>query len=1153
MRAYQKAALRAVRHSPGRFWAIFAIVALGAGFFTGLADAAPSMRTTVEQYLDQQQFLDIELRSTLGFSTADVDAVEKADGVAEVEPGYFTDILSQHGETEVTIRVHALPQGQNAMNRPQLVSGRFPQKSGECVLDSFAQQALADQAYQIGDKIQVAEGGDGLSVKTLTVVGFVQSPLYLCTPFGSTTLGSGQLDHFLYVLPSDFDMEAYTALYVQVKDAAALFSFSDAYSQKVKPVEDALTDIGEARAPLRREEVTADAQKQVTDGRAAYETQKANAEKELADAKQKLEDGQAKIATNEKKLQDAQEQVDTGEAQLAQARKEYESGMATYETQKAQADAQLQDAADQLAAGRKQLASAQQKLSIGKEALAAQKQPLEQAQQELTQQEQTLNAEKEKLTQAEQEIAAAEPQVQQARDALAQLESIGQGASEQAQTLREQITAFEDQQAQVKQSREQFDAAQAQLSQARSEFEAQYAAAKPQLDAAQKQLDSGEAELAAQTKKLNAAEQQYKEQKQAAQAQLAAAKEKLDNAAAQIAQNEEKLAQSKEEISSGQQQLAEAKEQLASGQAAYESNQKTANQSLADAKKKLDDSQAQIDAVEQAQWYVLGRDKNIGYNSFTSDADRMAAISTVFPVLFFLVAALVALTTMTRMVEEERVEIGTYKALGFSNRAIAGKYLFYGALASVSGSVAGICIGNLALPSVCWNAYRIMYAAPPIQPSLAPLLCLASGAVSVGITLLATYGACRTTLAESPASLMLPKAPKAGKRILLERIRPLWKRMHFSQKVTARNLFRYKRRLIMTVVGIAGCTSLMLMGFGIRDSVTGLVENQFDDIYQYNMTAQLTDQTISDGARSILDNQSLVKGWMHDELRSADLENEDGQSMSGYVLIPEKIEDLPRFVRLRDRTSHKPVSCGKDSVIVTEKLAKRLGLSVGSTIVVPDSNGKKLRFTVTGITENYVYHYVYIDPALYQRVAGEAPAYNEVCAATAANADQQTLTQDLKAQQGVETVSYTSDIAKNFSTMVDSLNTVIVVIIFCAGMLSFVVLYNLTNINITERLRELATLRVLGFHMGETAGYIYRETTLLTLMGCAAGLVLGVVLHRFVITTVEVDQCMFSRTIGPLSFLWSILLTLAFTAIVDLLMYPNFRRIDMVESLKSVD
>ena len=1154
MKAYQKALWRTIGRSKGRFLAIFAIVALGAGFFAGLAQTAPQMRAAVDQYLDENRFLDIQISSTLGFSDNDVDAVKALSGVADAEGAYTSDILCRIADKDFAMRVHALPE-EGDLNQILVKEGRLPEKADECVLDEQA-MTLGDKGYALGDTVKVKSGGDGLKEKSFTVVGFVESPLYLAFTLGTTTLGTGQLDAFLYVLPEAFDSEAYTALYVAVQGASSLDTFTDAYDDTVQPVVDELESLAEKRAPERREEVIGDAQKELDDGRAEYEAEKADAEQQLADAKQQLDDARQEIADNESKLADAQAELDSGKQELEDAKAQYEQGLSEYESQKASTDAQLAANKRQLDAARQQLEDAKAQYQQGYDALQNQKKELSDAKAQLDTQSQQLSDQDATLTEAETALAAQADAVEQARQALLLLQQQGLGDSDDAKALESQISAYDTQKSQLESARTQLEDAKAQLEAAYDTLAAQEAAAKPQLDAAEAQLADAKAQIDQNEKTLFSGEAAYQSGYAQAQREFSEAKAQLDNAKAEIASGEAELESGQKEIDDGRAQLEDAKKQLSDGEAEYETQKADAERQFADAEQELSDAQAEIDDVENAEWYVLDRHKNVGFASFESDADRMASLSTVFPVLFFLVAALVALTTMTRMVEEERGEIGAYKALGYSNGAIIAKYLLYGLFASLSGSVCGIVAGCLTLPSICWNAYRIMYHAPAISPNLSPFyLCVLSAVVCVAITLGATYGACRATLCESPAALLLPKTPQAGKRILLERIKPLWRHMNFTQKVTARNLFRYKKRLFMTIVGIAGCTALLLLGFGIRDSITHLVTNQYEDIFQYNMTAQLgeAETTLSDGTRAILNDKSRVEEWMLASLHSADIENENGDTMNGYVMLPENVETLPDLITLRDRRTHDPVSFGKDSVVLTEKLARELGISVGGKVVLQNDAGKRVSFTVTGITENYVYHYAYIDPALYEQVTGDDVSYNEVCGRTADGADEQALSDALQAQTDITTVSYTDTAAASFEETIQALNAIILVIIFFAGALSFIVLYNLTNINITERQRELATLRVLGFHHREAAGYIYRETAILTGIGCAIGLVAGIFLHQFTITTVEVDACMFGRTIAPLSYIWSILLTGAFTAIIDLVMAPKFQKIDMVESLKSVD
>lgn len=729
--------------------------------------------------------------------------------------------------------------------------------------------------------------------------------------------------------------------------------------------------------------------------------------------------------------------------------------------------------------------------------------------------------------------------------------------------LESAVRQYEDGKSQISQAnwqlteaKREYEEQKKEVDDAFAEADAQLADAKAQLDDAKQQLDDGWQEILDGEQELADAKAEIEENEQKlldAKTEIEEGWQELLDGEAEIADGEQQIAENEQKLIDGRADLEEGRQELDDGWQEYEDGRQEAEQELADGWQEIMDGRDELASLERPEWYVLGRGTNVGYASFEGDCDRMESLSTVFPTMFFLVAALVALTTMTRMVDEERGVIGAYKALGYGRLRIASKYLIYAAVPSVLGSLFGIVLGNQTLPRICWSAYLMMYRGPDLlvvhQPVFNTIGCVASAACTLG----ATAFACRSELRETPASLLQPKAPKAGKRIFLEYIRPLWKRLKFTQKVTCRNLFLYKRRLFMTIVGIAGATGLLLTGFGIKDSVSGIVEKQYSEIYLYDTIVSLKDNEVSDGAREILDGDSF-DGWMTVMKKSTDLMAGDA-SYSGYVLVPENAEDLGTYINLRDRKTGESVEFTEGSVLVTEKLAGLLGVDVGGTITIENESGRRVDFTVTGIVENYVYHYLYISPELYESEMNEPFEPSEidaVCVETDGEA-REAIAAQLQEQEGVATAGFTEDTRASFDDLVESLNSIILVIIFCAGALAFVVLYNLTNINVTERQRELATIKVLGFRDGEVAGYIYRETSLLTILGCAVGLAFGVLMHSFVIQTVEVDMVMFGRTVEPLSFVYSALLTLLFAVIVDLVMYPKLKKIDMVESLKSVD
>ena len=1347
VKAFHKDVLRAVTHSWSRFLALFVIVALGAGFYSGLRTTAPNMRATADAYYDDTRFFDVRLVSTFGFTDDDVEAIRATEGVESVMAGYSADWLVRMGEKDVVTRLHSLPSdlsedNEEYLNRPTLKEGRMPENPGECVVSVGGVDDATGLA--IGDTVTIVDTdgslGDTLARSEFTVVGFVESSYYLSMSLGTSTVGSGTLGRYMYVLEDDFSQEYYTDLYLSVEGSRELDTFSGAYEELVQPVLDSLEDLADVRAEIRYGEIRDEAEETLADAEQTYEEEKAKAEKELDDAyqelldgEQELEDAEQELLDGEQELEDAKRELEDARTELADGRQELVDGQAEYEDgvrqlEEGKADyedgvrkleeakdewsdgwseyltglneyehnaslveQQKEEAYEQFADARKQIQDGQKELEEARKLLAEQKGSYESAKQFLSGVEQVIAvkeaqggggeeggeggdqairddadaqeflassgdassasggtvtalgsmtiASDAEAAQFLQYLSGLGTDVQAISAALGQLDSAGlrcfhgylEGviAGTSDETQKQQLTALlamveqaqgsggdpdpgdsltedeipafleklagmsESEAAQVllgldldslyllrdylESAVQQYEDGKAQLAQANwqlteakreyeeqkkevddafAEADAQLADAKAQLDDAKQQLDDGWQEILDGEQELADAKAEIEENEQKlldAKTEIEEGWQELLDGEAEIADGEQQIAENEQKLIDGRADLEEGRQELDDGWQEYEDGKQEAEQELADGWQEIMDGRDELASLERPEWYVLGRGTNVGYASFEGDCDRMESLSTVFPTMFFLVAALVALTTMTRMVDEERGVIGAYKALGYGRLRIASKYLIYAAVPSVLGSLFGIVLGNQTLPRICWSAYLMMYRGPDLlvvhQPVFNTIGCVASAACTLG----ATAFACRSELRETPASLLQPKAPKAGKRIFLEYIRPLWKRLKFTQKVTCRNLFLYKRRLFMTIVGIAGATGLLLTGFGIKDSVSGIVEKQYSEIYLYDTIVSLKDNEVSDGAREILDGDSF-DGWMTVMKKSTDLMAGDA-SYSGYVLVPENAEDLGTYINLRDRKTGESVEFTEGSVLVTEKLAGLLGVDVGGTITIENESGRRVDFTVTGIVENYVYHYLYISPELYESEMNEPFEPSEidaVCVETDGEA-REAIAAQLQEQEGVATAGFTEDTRASFDDLVESLNSIILVIIFCAGALAFVVLYNLTNINVTERQRELATIKVLGFRDGEVAGYIYRETSLLTILGCAVGLAFGVLMHSFVIQTVEVDMVMFGRTVEPLSFVYSALLTLLFAVIVDLVMYPKLKKIDMVESLKSVD
>ena len=604
--------------------------------------------------------------------------------------------------------------------------------------------------------------------------------------------------------------------------------------------------------------------------------------------------------------------------------------------------------------------------------------------------------------------------------------------------------------------------------------------------------------------------------------------------------------------------LRENKQKLADGEIDYEEGKAEAEQELADARTELEDAQADLDAVEFPSWYVWDRDNNVSYNSFAGNVSKVEALSGVFPLFFFLVAALVVSTTMTRMVEEERLQIGTMKALGFDNRAIMRKYILYAMTAAVSGALFGLAVGFTVFPSVIWYAYAMMYYLPAFHPVWRWNYAIFSAGSLILCTLLVTVETGRTSLKESPAALMRPRAPKAGKRILLERIRPLWNRMSFTYKVTFRNLFRYKRRFWMTVIGVAGCTALLLTGFGISDSINGIIVKQFTDVSQYDLITAVTDSqdTQSGPVYDYLfgeDGSGEVTSSLAAMTEVTTQELPDGSTAEVYLMVPQDADSLNTYIDMHERVSCKPTPLGETGIIMTEKIAELLDVKAGDTVTLVDGDGRSGQFTVSGVCENYVSNYIYMSASTYTDAFGDAPEWNSILSILSDDSQEarDKVSETLLGMDEVASLNFTADTMTQVLNMLNSINAVVVMIVVCAAVLALVVLYNLTNINVAERVKEIATIKVLGFYDREVSAYVMRETVALTIIGALFGLAGGIALHRFVIFTVEVDAVMFGRTIDPSSYVYALGLTMLFSLIVNLMMSRKLKKISMVESMKA--
>ncbi len=1092
-----------IRKSRGRFLSILFIVALGVAFFSGIRASEPDMRLTGDAYFDEAELMDIKAICTYGVTEDDVEAMEAEEGVACAEGAYSADFLYSTKDAQQVLHVMSL---QEKMNQITVSKGRMPESAGECLADD-------NSSFAVGDQIRLESGTedevtDTLKTDTLEVVGLGNSPCYLSYGRGSSTVGDGSIRAFLMVPEDSFDMEVYSEVYLQVAGAKELLSFTDAYDDRIEEVLKRIEVLADDRAAVRKDSLKDEANEKLEEAREELEDGR-------KEAKKKLDDAAKEIADAERKLADARKQIEDGRAQIADAK-------ATLSSKQKELDAarvQYQDGVAQLNDGK---AAYEEGLLQYEEARAEADVQLQTGQQLLDGLQAQISADEERYYAL----------LAQIEDLRAQADASGDGSDDTG--VNQQIAVLE---------------AQAQAVAARLEGERQaYTLGQAGIEVVRREMDSAQAELTAAKNQIDAAE-----------AELAAAPAKLSSGQAQINSGWNELRSQEQKLVDGEAEIVSNEAKLVDAKKEYEEGKAEAEAEIADGEKKIAEAEADIEDIELPKWYVYDRSTLIEYSGFGENAQRLGAIGRVFPVLFFLVAALISLTSMTRMVEEQRTSIGTMKALGYSKGAIASKYIGYALLATAGGSVIGVLIGEKILPYIIVYAYGILYQHLPkiLVPYDWGYAAMASGA-AVFCTLFATVMACYKELDAQPAVLMRPPAPKNGRRVFLERIGVVWRHLNFTWKSTIRNLMRYKKRFFMTIFGIGGCMALMLVGFGLKDSCYEIAKLQFAEIQFYDGSIYLEEDITEeqqDELEAALKSEEQISRYMKANMQNITLVN-GKKERAAYECVFGSVEDIPRFVDFHDRRSKERYELTDGGVIISEKTAKLLDVKQGDTIEIKDEENGNKQVKVTQICENYMGHYIYFTPACYEEVYGEEPEYNSILFEVEdsdVNADLEKIGRNLLKQDGALSVSYTHDIEKQLDDMLRSLNLVIVVLIISAGMLAFVVLYNLNTVNIAERKRELATLKVLGFYNMEVAEYVYRENILLTFLGAVVGVVLGRFLHLFIIETVEVDSAMFGRNINMPSYIYSLILTVTFSMLINGVMYFKLKKIDMVESLKSIE
>ena len=1163
--AWNKNNRRELRKTLGRFLAIVAIVALGVGFFTGLKSARPSMAQTCDAYLADTAFYDLQLISSIGFDPDAAEAFRTLDGVAAARGSVSADLLALQGDTEVVFKTHMLLPD---LNLVKLTAGRMPEAPNECLADD-----LTFGPDFLGQSLTVKHQEETVfSQDSYTIVGLCNSPLYLNLDRGTTSLGTGAVTGFLFLPEDGYDTDYFTEVFLRLEGTGA--HFEDGYTETLEQWEEPLLAILELQGQNRLDRILEDARTQLDegwqeyhDGREEYETARADAEAELEEARQALEDAAAQLADGRAELEageaelarlqadpysnpqlaEARTQLDEGWAQLEAGEAEYESGKAQFQAMEGPLRLVISEA-------RSALEPAQASLDQRQAAHADAQAEFDRIKAQLDAQQEALYA----------PVAQLEQQVREAEALVDQLEAEQDRLREEGAGLLEQTAAAMAAEA----ARAELRTRQAAYETAKAAYEAQHAALQSQLEGAQTAMDTTQAlldEAQALVDQLNATITDGEQQLADAQRQLLEAKVQIEESRAMLEEGEatlqqeltNALTQARAQLDSGWAELTSGQAEYDSGLAEYEDGKSEAEKEFARAEKELAAAhrellQAELDLkrMEDPSYFVLTPTSNNGFVSFDNDTNIVEGIARVFPLFFFLVAALVCSSTMTRMVEEQRTQNGTLKALGYADDTILMRYAVYAGSAALIGSGLGLLIGTYLFPFVIWEAYKLLYHFGELRYHFN----LGMAAISVAAALLCSVGAAALAawndLQRMPAQLMRPKAPKAGKRIFLEHIKPLWNSLGFLAKVSLRNIFRYKKRLFMMLLGTGGCLALLLAGLGLRDSISNVADDQFGSITMYDFTVTFDEhQTEEEQAAFQAEFAGQLDTCVFAGTSALKVSTDRGNKSVSVVACSDRaIDDM---LGLHADTGDLGYPTG-DGMFISNALAEDAGLQVGDLLPLQLETNDVIEIPITGIFVNYVNHYAFLTEEGYETWFGIAPEIRTVYATTGEE-DQYAVAAALQAGEGVLNVTMTQMIRDTVGNAMSSLDAIVILVVACAVALSFVVGYNLININITERVREIATIKVLGFYRNETHAYVFRESILLTLMGTVVGVPLGIWLHRFIMTAVRVDFVCFQIQIAPLSYVLGIAITLLSTLLVNWILGKKIDRINMAESLKSVE
>ena len=1106
--ALNKDFIRDILKSKGRFLSIVAIVALGVAFFTGVKSSPIVMKTSSDKYYDKYNLMDIRLISTLGLTDKDVDDIKNIEGVEGVYPTYSIDVISIYNSTEKVLKVHGLDLNKlndkkNYINQLKLIKGRLPQKSGECVLEIPKIKALN---YPIGSEISLSSGKDDKLSKSLSkskykVVGYVETPYYLSQEKGNSSIGGGVIEGAIMIPESDFKMDTYTEMFLTVKSAKELDTYGDEYSNLVKTVTDKIENMKNKLTTRRYNEVVKKAEDKIQ----KQEDKLSKAKKDFDKGKKEYEENKLKseneIKEAENKILDASEQIEDGKAQL--------------KNEKKRAFEQIEEGKIKLASAETDLKNGQKKYQTALKKFNSNKKT---AESEIKKAESDLEELSNQIDDLKNGNKLIEKQLQ--NEQLSEVER-----SELENKLNENLYILSVMQQKYKDGTDKLESSKSEL-----------LLGEKKLKETKATLEASEKKIANEKTKLKSSEKLAEEKFKKAEEELYQRENQIEEAKLELKENKAKL---KTELNKAKKELQEAEEKIADGE------------------EKIKDAKKQIKKIEKPTLYILDRDSHQSFVEYEGCANSIDALAKIFPVFFFAVAALVCLTTMTRMVDEQRINIGTLKGLGYKTSQISKKYILYALIACLTGSILGLAIGFSVFPTVIFFAYGMMYSIENIVYVFSIPIAIGITSLALIIIILSAYMACSKELKETPAILMRPKAPKGGKRILLERVPFIWNRFSFISKVTVRNIFRYKKRFLMTVLGIAGCTALILTGFGIKDSIEMILTGQYGTLFKYDMSlviqSDMTDKQIYELRKNLSDIDEINK-YEFFSYENGDIKvNNTTKEIT--IVVPENLKNMDKFIHLQDRKTQNPIKLNNKGIVLTEKIARDLGVKAGDEIELINSDDKKAKIKVSHITENYISHYAYISPENYIKLFEKDLDFNRLIGIlnNPSVKIEDKLSKKLFDIETVDGITFNTASKETFHNTIKNLNYVVLIMIISAGALAFVVLYNLTNVNISERIREIATIKVLGFYDKEVSAYIYRENIILTIIGTVVGLGLGTILHKFIMVTVEIQSMMFGRVIDISSYFIAAVLTIVLSLFVNLAMFYKLRNVKMVESLKSVD